>query len=129
MTKVIYKLAMVRHVPVDEPIDLLNVAFENPRKLINLEQGNIGGQKKQKKQRKSRQINSEHSVDASYMVPDRITGLQELEELRRLCPDRVWNFVRRSFSLHNFNAYRIYWQVEINVPYQVCLGVEKWAYS
>ncbi|EEB87677.1 hypothetical protein MPER_14901, partial [Moniliophthora perniciosa FA553] len=30
------------------------------------------------------------------MVPDRVTGLQELEELRRLCPDRIWNFVEES---------------------------------
>jgi hypothetical protein len=27
------------------------------------------------------------------MVPDRVTGLEEVEELRSLCPDRIWNFV------------------------------------
>ena len=52
--------------------------------------GNLGGLPK-KQQRK--QIVKEHSLDASYMVPDRVTGLQELEELRRLCPGRAWNFV------------------------------------
>lgn len=65
-----------RHVPVDEPIDLLNVAFENPWK--------------QSKEKNKKDI---------YLVPDRVTGLQEVEELRRLCPSRKWNFV------------------EINIPY------------
>ena len=51
--------------------------------------GNLGGLPK-KQQRK--EIVKEHALD-TYMVPDRVTGLQELEELRRLCPGRVWNFV------------------------------------
>jgi hypothetical protein len=88
---------------MDEPIDLLNVAFENPRKLTIQAQGNAGGlPKKQKKERQRRQINSDHTLDTLYMVPDRVTGLQELEELRRLCPGRVWNFVSRSF--YDFHA-------------------------
>ena len=82
---------------MDEPIDLLNVAFENPRKLMIRAQDNGGGlSNNKKKDRQRRQINSDHTAD-TYMVPDRITGLQELEELRRLCPSRVWNFVRLSF--------------------------------
>jgi hypothetical protein len=90
------KIASVRHIPLDEPIDLLNVAFENPRKLMTQALGNAGGlSKKQKKERQRRQ---EHALDTSYMVPDRVTGLQELEELRHLCPGRVWNFVRHSTS-------------------------------
>ena len=31
----------------------------------------------------------------SYLVPDRVTGLEELEELRRLSPKRKWNFVSK----------------------------------
>ncbi|KAF7306696.1 Asparagine synthetase domain-containing protein 1 [Mycena indigotica] len=75
-----------KYIPVDEPIDLLNVAFENPRKIrLQKEERNkgIGGQE-----------------PPPYMVPDRETGLQELEELRKLRPHRRWNFV------------------EINVPYE-----------
>ncbi|KAF9073720.1 asparagine synthase-domain-containing protein [Rhodocollybia butyracea] len=80
-----------RYVPRDEPIDLLNVAFENPRK-INMLHGASNKNKKSK------------DADAAlplpqYMVPDRVTGLQEVQELRKLCPGRVWNFV------------------EVNVPY------------
>ena len=68
---------------MDEPIDLLNVAFENPWK-INTQTGGNKGKKKPPKET----INPR----PAYMVPDRVTGLQEVEELRRLCP-RVWNFV------------------------------------
>lgn len=83
-----------RHIPLDEPIDLLNVAFENPRKIKILAEGNPGGlPKRQKKERLRKPDVSNKPVDTSYMVPDRIGGLQELEELRRLCPGRVWNFV------------------------------------
>ena len=40
-------------------------------------------------------------MKVTYDVPDRLTGRQEVEELRRLCPRRTWNFL------------------EIDVPYEV----------
>ncbi|KAJ7655074.1 asparagine synthase-domain-containing protein [Mycena polygramma] len=81
-----------KHIPLDEPIDLLNVAFENPRKIKVRTVGNITkGQKKPQK--------PVANPPPVYMVPDRVTGIQEVEELRKLCP-RVWNFV------------------EVNVPYE-----------
>lgn len=57
-----------------EPIDLLNVSFENPRTLANAakvdsSQGNI------------------------YHTPDRLTGLQGFAELMSSCPNRHWRFV------------------------------------
>ncbi|KAJ7071278.1 asparagine synthase-domain-containing protein [Mycena amicta] len=75
-----------KYIPLDEPIDLLNVAFENPRKI----KGQMDENLKQ---------NANRQTTPPYMVPDRVTGLQEVEELRRLCP-RQWNFV------------------EVNVPYE-----------
>jgi hypothetical protein len=66
-----------------EPIDLLNVAFENPRKA------------------RSKAVASSTKADASidaYAVPDRLSGLAEVEELRRVCPGRTWNFVRPASS-------------------------------
>ena len=39
------------------------------------------------------QIAIPKAAEVSYLVPDRVTGLQELEELRRICPGRQWNFV------------------------------------
>ncbi|KAK7463808.1 hypothetical protein VKT23_007146 [Stygiomarasmius scandens] len=94
-----------RHIPIDEPIDLLNVAFENPRKIRVHNEGNFGGVPKKQKKRNTPQIAT--SNNATYMVPDRKTGLQEVEELKRLCPGRVWNFV------------------EVDVPYQESRAARK----
>lgn len=77
--------------PRDEPIDLLNVAFENPRKLkIEAEQA----QRTQRKGKSRVAKPAEAVPQPTYMVPDRVTGLEELDELRALCPHRRWNFVR-----------------------------------
>lgn len=70
--------------PPDEPIDLLNIAFENPRKIRAQVDSKMGGTKK------GRHPGRYHP---DYLVPDRSAGLSELEELRRLCPGRQWNFV------------------------------------
>ncbi|KAG9314546.1 hypothetical protein JVU11DRAFT_5346 [Chiua virens] len=90
-------LTATRHIPLNEPIDLLNVAFENPRKVQLQLDGNVGAlPKRKRKQLKIVETDVGGDADrelSSYMVPDRVTGLQELEELRRLCPGRVWNFV------------------------------------
>lgn len=89
---------------MDEPIDLLNVAFENPRKIWAQKEGNIGGvPKRQKNPKKFREIKAKHEeVSTSYLVPDRVTGIQEVEELRQLCPGRTWNFVRTTIYLNSF---------------------------
>jgi hypothetical protein len=84
-----------RHVPLDEPIDLLNVAFENPRKIRAQVDGNVGGTKKKKwlnalQDDRPRVL---ERCDPDYLVPDRSAGLYELEELRSLCPGRQWKFV------------------------------------
>lgn len=77
------------HLPPDEPIDLLNVAFENPRKLKKpLPTGRRPG-----RQRDNGAQLEEANTMTDYMVPDRIGGLEELEELRRVRPNRTWNFV------------------------------------
>ena len=96
-----YFLITIRHVPPDEPIDLLNVAFENPRKIAVQVEGNVYALRKREKKQKLRDPLDYSTVTVTYDVPDRITGRQEVEELRRLCPRRKWNFL------------------EINVPYGV----------
>lgn len=80
--------------PEDEPIDLLNVAFENPRKMQG--QPDAKSMRKGAKRRKqpNQTMDTEDKAPTSYLVPDRITGLEELEEFIRLCPNRQWNFVR-----------------------------------
>ncbi|KAF2171291.1 hypothetical protein M409DRAFT_63634 [Zasmidium cellare ATCC 36951] len=64
-------LARLTHdlLPVSEPIDLLNVAFENPR--VHKAKG-----------------------EASYeLCPDRITARASYAELCSVCPDREWRLV------------------------------------
>ncbi|KAK7058246.1 hypothetical protein VNI00_001877 [Paramarasmius palmivorus] len=105
-----------RHLPKGGPIDLLNVAFENPRKIRLKNEGNIGAMPKREQKRKAHQTND--PAPTSYMVPDRVTGLQELEELRRLCPDRIWNFVGSPVRWHFISQRLTNPQVEVDVPYQ-----------
>ncbi|KZT58497.1 hypothetical protein CALCODRAFT_494755 [Calocera cornea HHB12733] len=100
-------LACLAHrcLPLEEGIDLLNVAFENPRKLGLAQQK---GKKKQKPM-PGKATAGEDAADGSesladkYAVPDRVTGLDAVQELRAVCPGRRWNFVA------------------VNVPYDECL--------
>lgn len=58
-------------IPLNESIDLLNVAFENPRIHSNLEAG----------------------ISPYELCPDRITGRASHTELQQVCPNRQWRFV------------------------------------
>jgi asparagine synthetase B (glutamine-hydrolysing) len=71
-------LAKLAHelVPLDQGIDLLNVAFENPRIATNL------GAKI-----------SDPSDDIYEACPDRITGRKSFAELLQVSPGRSWCFV------------------------------------
>jgi asparagine synthetase B (glutamine-hydrolysing) len=66
-------LARVCHdlLPLSEGVDLLNVAFENPRVHAKLEAG----------------------VSPYELCPDRVTGRQSFAELLEVCPGRRWQFV------------------------------------
>ncbi|CAH2302508.1 asparagine synthetase domain-containing 1 [Pelobates cultripes] len=83
-----------RHVPKDEPVDLLNVAF-----MMNVPNGMKPYSKKKnkvKKQSVSATQNDKLEISAScnaFDVPDRITGRAGLEELKSINPLRTWNFV------------------------------------
>lgn len=84
-----------RHVPPQQPIDLLNVAFrqQEPRK-----QNRKGG-----KQRK--EPDAPRTL-GPFDVPDRLTGRAGLEELRRLNPGRRWNFVEIDVALEELQEMR-----------------------
>ncbi|CAH1243582.1 ASNSD1 [Branchiostoma lanceolatum] len=83
-----------RFVPPNEPIDLLNVAFQQKEK-----QHQPGKKKGGKKQ-------SEGAPDGPFQVPDRITGHQGLEELVRINPSRHWNFVEVNVTLDELRERR-----------------------
>lgn len=70
-----------RYVRPDRAIDLLNVAFENPRTQKN-------------------------GKGSTYDVPDRKTGRAGVEELKRLAPSRQWNFVEIDVSYFEATAAR-----------------------
>lgn len=61
--------------PEGQDIDLLNVAFENPRVLKAAKTSNT-------------------APDTPYSrCPDRLTGISSHTELRRICPGRKWRFI------------------------------------
>lgn len=77
-------LARLSHdiIPVDEPIDLLNVAFENPRVAAAASS--------------TRQISSSSPPGPTSIYeacPDRMTGRSAFAELQQACPGRTWRFI------------------------------------
>ncbi|XP_055472584.1 asparagine synthetase domain-containing protein 1 [Psammomys obesus] len=95
-----------RHIPSDEPIDLLNVAFVTKRKTPI---PNIG-----RKQQNPHDIPSEKPSQSSAVVqdpddaevPDRVTGKAGLKELQSVSPSRIWNFVEINVSLEELQKLR-----------------------
>ena len=69
-----------RGIPNDEPIDLLNVAFE---------------QKPRQQNRTSGRKSEVEVVRDPYEVPDRETGKAGVNELN---PNRTWNFIEVCYS-------------------------------
>ncbi|KAJ5190766.1 uncharacterized protein N7498_009751 [Penicillium cinerascens] len=77
-------LARLSHdiLPINEPIDLLNVAFENPRVTAA---ANLNSKQ---------QTSSSPSPTSAYEAcPDRITGRSAFTELQQACPGRTWRFI------------------------------------
>ncbi|KAI1107636.1 asparagine synthase-domain-containing protein [Jackrogersella minutella] len=71
-------LARLAHdlVPADQGIDLINVAFENPR------QASI-----------DKTLPHQDVVDIYEFCPDRVTGRKAFAELKSACPSRYWRFI------------------------------------
>ena len=107
-------LARMAHdiLPLDEPIDLLNVAFENPR-VVLASKHVPKVSKKPKKQQKAKDIAAAlesttldpvesmpkspstppKELSPYESCPDRLTGRAAAAELRNVCPGRTWRFV------------------------------------
>ncbi|KAJ5065551.1 asparagine synthase-domain-containing protein [Bipolaris maydis] len=71
--------------PPSAPIDLLNVAFENPRIHSQLEPG----------------------TSPYELCPDRITGRSSHAELVDVCPGRTWRFVAINVPYSETQAHRL----------------------
>ncbi|XP_027721902.1 asparagine synthetase domain-containing protein 1 [Vombatus ursinus] len=101
-----------RHVPFDEPIDLLNVAF-----MTKEQTGRTAFAKKSGKPKKHLETSSEENTkglaatannikDQNFNVPDRLTGRAGLKELKAINPLRIWNFVEIDVSLEELQRMR-----------------------
>jgi asparagine synthetase B (glutamine-hydrolysing) len=102
-------LARIAHelLPLGDHIDLLNVAFENPRVIQAIQ--TIPKSRKQaipstQYQNNTRDHNSAALEGASANMspfescPDRQTGRKAFQELQSVCPNRVWRFIAVSFT-------------------------------
>jgi len=71
-------LARLAHdlVPLDQGLDLINVAFENPRQVaVTTKNGPLRGS------------------DVYELCSDRLTGRKSFAELKSSCPGRHWRFI------------------------------------
>lgn len=84
-------LARLAHEILDpkQPIDLLNVAFENPRV-----------------HRRPADADPDELWSPYELCPDRITGRASFAELQTVCPDRIWRFVAIDIPYKEFLAHR-----------------------
>lgn len=84
-------LARLAHEVLDasQEIDLLNVAFENPRVVAHLQKESDG-----------------KLPDFYEACPDRITGRRSFAELRTVCPGRAFRFVAVSTYRTPYSTYR-----------------------
>ncbi|NXL85754.1 ASND1 protein, partial [Alectura lathami] len=101
-----------QHVPLEEPIDLLNVAF-----MIKEEAKEKGTAKNHTNREIQLDLHrcqeSNEDLDAKtgdrfscFDVPDRITGRAGLKELQALNPSRTWNFVEINVTLEELKETR-----------------------
>lgn len=74
--------------PSGEPIDLLNVAFENKRVVQAAASGKGKGKKGEAVQETS------PPPDPYAICPDRITALKSFSELQATCPTRPWRLIK-----------------------------------
>ncbi|KAJ5107912.1 hypothetical protein N7456_004587 [Penicillium angulare] len=86
-------LARLAHdiLPSEDPIDLLNVAFENPRVTAAAA---------------SNQQTPSSPISPYEACPDRITGRSACLELQKTCPDRNWRFIAINIPYQETLAHR-----------------------
>ncbi|KAJ5089530.1 hypothetical protein N7532_008214 [Penicillium argentinense] len=91
-------LARLSHdiIPITEPIDLLNVAFENPR-VAAAARSNLHNS------------SSPPPADPTAVYeacPDRMTGRSAFAELQKACPGRTWRFIAINIPYDETLAHR-----------------------
>ncbi|NXC38525.1 ASND1 protein, partial [Penelope pileata] len=102
------------HVPLEEPIDLLNVAFTTKEAPLKKQKGttkNLINQEIQLDLRCGQESHKDLDAETGdrsscFDVPDRITGRAGLKELEALNPSRTWNFVEINVTLKELKEMR-----------------------
>ncbi|KAL1856512.1 hypothetical protein Daus18300_010669 [Diaporthe australafricana] len=79
-------------IPLDQGIDLINVAFENPRVAANAQ--------------KSRVSEDSGPFDIYEVCPDRITGRKSFAELQAVCPGRAWKFIAVNIPYSEYSSHK-----------------------
>jgi len=98
-------MARIAHdvLPPDEPVDLLNVAFENPRVVAAR---NATSKKQGAEVDDTDPTAPPTQVDPYTLCPDRTTGLSSFYELRKTCPTRPWRFISINIPYTEVHAHR-----------------------
>jgi asparagine synthetase B (glutamine-hydrolysing) len=78
--------------PAEHEIDLLNVAFENPR-VVEAARKMAENEKDKKSKEESTSVEHMKMRTPYENCPDRITGRSSFQELLEACPGRTWRFV------------------------------------
>lgn len=109
-------LARLAHdiLPLNEPVELYNVAFENKRVINGIANELKKAQKKEGKfevagvleDSVSTQSLQAEKVSPYDLCPDRTTGLKSFEELQKVCPNRPWKLVKIDVSYEQVLAHR-----------------------
>ncbi|NXS59005.1 ASND1 protein, partial [Brachypteracias leptosomus] len=101
-----------KHVPLGEPIDLLNVAFmlKEQAKPKGTTKNHTNGAVQLDllcPQESGQDLDAETGAPLScFDVPDRITGRAGLKELEAINPSRTWNFVEINVTLEELKKMR-----------------------
>ncbi|XP_078408013.1 asparagine synthetase domain-containing protein 1 [Cetorhinus maximus] len=98
-----------QHIPPDEPIDLLNVAFkqqEQKRQKTSAKQKKKSDAFSSPEEETQECDNSRVKKTTAFSVPDRITGLSGLKELQIINPARKWNFIEINITLEELKEMR-----------------------
>lgn len=78
--------------PAEDHIDLINVAFENPR-VIQAARNASKSTQTRKQGAPEKTYTAEEGISAYEACPDRETGRKAFQELIQVCPTRTWRFV------------------------------------
>lgn len=107
-------LARIAHdlLPLGDHIDLINVAFENPR-VMNAIQNTPKSRKQVSLNTQDRYSLSDVEVGPFERAlskptpfeccPDRETGWKAFQELQKVCPNRVWRFIAVGYTLSDIS--------------------------